>query len=297
MSDEAAVAKKKPPAVVYKRKPCTGNYYAMDLPLHHCNILKMMEPKLPPVHPESMYNHLPKPVVDAITEKPERYVSIFRPTVLEENKANKMPMRTMGPVKVEVRHVKFLKTPTIIPQTPEKFVRLSRARKPPVPLQADRKPIKPRPKRDFLKTMDSLTMVEPVPAFVDIKGHREILKTSGFVPVFCDKKEYGKIPKYLLKRYKENLLKAEAEYSKLKERIDKEARKQMSDTERTSILEGLRKIWNQANTDYQLLPLVMVTHSMLARKERLEEEMTHLETAIAMFEDQSNPVFLPHEDD
>ncbi|XP_062235978.1 enkurin-like [Platichthys flesus] len=294
---EAAGAKKKIPTVVYKRKACTGNHYAMDLPLHHCNILKMMEPKLPTVRPESMYNHLLKPVVDDITEKPKRYVSKFRPTVLKENKANKMAMRTMGPVKVEVRHVKLLRKPTNIPPKLEKVPQVSRVRKPGVPLQAERTPREARPKKDFLKTRDSLNTVKPEPAFVDIKGHREILKSSGFVPVYSTKKEYGKIPKYLIKRYKENLLKAEEQHSLLKERIDKETRKQMSDAERKSILQGLRKIWNKVNTDYQVLPLVMDTHSMLARKERLEEEMTHLETAIAMFQDQSNPVFLPHDDD
>ena len=37
---------------------------------------------------------------------------------------------------------------------------------------------------------DSLTTVKPEPAFVDIKGHREILKTSGFVPVYAAKKVF-----------------------------------------------------------------------------------------------------------
>ncbi|XP_034428983.1 enkurin-like [Hippoglossus hippoglossus] len=268
----------------------------MDLPLHHSNIIKMTEAKLPTAHPESMYNHLPKPVVD-ITEKPQRYVSKFRQTVIEESKANKMAMRTMGPAKVEVGHVKFLRKPTNNPQTLEKVPQVYLVKKPAVPLQAERTPIETRPKRDFLKTMDSLKTVKPEPAFVDIKGHREILRTSGFVPVYTEKKDYGQIPEYLLKRYEENLLRAEEEYSKLKEMIDKEAKKKMSDAERQSILQGLRKNWNQANTDYQLLPLVMVTHSMLARKERLEEEMTHMESAIAIFEDQSNPIFLPRDDE
>ena len=54
--------------------------------------------------------------------------------------------------------------------------------------------------------------------------------------------DYGKIPAYLLKRYKENLLRAEEEYAKLKEMIDNQAKKKMPEAERQSILKVFEHI-------------------------------------------------------
>ena len=68
---EAAVPRKKFPPDVYKNKPCIR-----DLTLIYSNAVKMMVPKLPPMQQESIYNHLPKPVVEI--EKPQRYVYSYK---------------------------------------------------------------------------------------------------------------------------------------------------------------------------------------------------------------------------
>ncbi|XP_019961591.2 enkurin-like isoform X1 [Paralichthys olivaceus] len=264
--------------------------YVCGLDFHYKKISKA-EKSVPEWPEESIFT---QKVAD-VPEKMQRYVSKFRPQVLVESKANKMAMRTMGPAKVEVEPYKSIRLPKNKPKLPERVPHVCSMKKPPVPLCTEHPPVLMKPKRNFLKTMQKLKKVTHEPAFIDIKGHRQILKDSGYVPVYAKKEDYGKIPKYLVQLHKEKLKKTEEEYSVLKHELDKMARKLMSDAEREYILKGLRKTWKKVHSDYQLLPFVLETFSMLARKDRLEKELCRLEANIALFES-SRPIYLERDD-
>lgn len=59
---------------------------------------------------------------------------------------------------------------------------------------------------------------------------------------------------------------------------------QLSDEERTAILEGLKKNWDKLHHDYQGLSVVTDTPAKKARKERIEGEMKQLEKDIEQIE-------------
>ncbi|KAK7881561.1 hypothetical protein WMY93_029970 [Mugilogobius chulae] len=121
---------------------------------------------------ESVYDLLPKE--EQKPEKPTRYVSKFRPTVVQEEKLPKRPMRTMGPAKVEV-------------PSPEKFLK-KHSKEP-------RLPDKPQSAKEGPK---------PKPISVDNHtGHKEVLENSGLVPKYIKKTDFGKVPTYLQHREKQ----------------------------------------------------------------------------------------------
>uniref|UniRef100_A0A3Q3VR58 Enkurin, TRPC channel interacting protein n=2 Tax=Mola mola TaxID=94237 RepID=A0A3Q3VR58_MOLML len=144
------------------------------------------------VHPpESIYNLLPKQEVHI--SKPSRYVSKYRSAVVLETKANKDPMRTMGPAKVEVPSPdKYLRKHSKEPRSPDKMQISQRhactVKKPPVPARTDNPPMGIHTKKNFIRTAIFVT-VKPKPAIVDTnKGHKQLLDNSGLAPKYTKKK-------------------------------------------------------------------------------------------------------------
>uniref|UniRef100_A0A3B5A6E2 Enkurin domain-containing protein n=1 Tax=Stegastes partitus TaxID=144197 RepID=A0A3B5A6E2_9TELE len=144
--------------------------------------------------PESIYAHLPEE--ESHTEKPPRYVSKFRPTVVLENKLSKDTMRTMGPAKVELPSPdKYLKKNSK-ESKPYEATECSRGahktcscteRKAPVPARTDNPLMGIHTKRDFIKTAVAVPK-KPQPICVDTnKGHKQPLENSGLVPKFIKK--------------------------------------------------------------------------------------------------------------
>ncbi|XP_040921736.1 enkurin [Toxotes jaculatrix] len=250
------------------------------------------------VHPpESVYNLIPRDEVH--TQKPPRYISKFRPTVILEKKLAKDAMRTMGPAKVEVPSPeKYLKKHSKEPKLLESeyFYRQYGQRiraKPAVPARTDNPPMGIHTKRDFIKTTAMVPM-KPQPTSVDTnKGHKQRLETSGLVPKYIKKKDYGEVPEYLLQRNEEER-RAQEEYNNfVKEQKEQAAMKHLSDEERQAVLEGLKKNWDKLHHEYQGLSLVTDTKSKKAHKERLEVAMNQLENDISFFE-RFKTIYIPN---
>uniref|UniRef100_UPI0037E70F17 enkurin n=1 Tax=Semicossyphus pulcher TaxID=241346 RepID=UPI0037E70F17 len=234
--------------------------------------------------PESVYNLLPREEVH--TEKPPRYRSKFRPTVVLEGKSTKDAMRTMGPANVEVpspdkylkKHSKETKLPES--ESPNQLF----DQKPPVPPRTDQPLMGIHTKRDFIKTATSVPM-KPQPTSVDTsKGHKQPLENSGLLPKYINKKHYGDVPKYLQQRIEEEQT-AKKEYDNfVKEQRERGALKHLPDEERQAILQGLKANWDQLHHEYQGLSLVTDTMTKKAHKESLEGAMKQLESSISLIE-------------
>ncbi|KAJ3580732.1 hypothetical protein NHX12_034210 [Muraenolepis orangiensis] len=201
--------------------------------------------------PESIHNLLPREEVR--TEKPPRYISKFRATVLQETKLSKDARKTMGPAK------------------------------------SDQPLMGLHSKKDFVRTnVMETTLAEPrkpQPMYADTKrGHRHLLENSGLVPKYINKKDYGETPEYLKQRMEEEQ-RAQEEYDRnVSDRMMDGAMKKLSEDERTSILGGLKQNWEELNHQYQGLSLVTDTMSKRQHKVRLEQALQQLESDISMLE-------------
>ncbi|XP_071751608.1 enkurin isoform X1 [Centroberyx gerrardi] len=244
--------------------------------------------------PESVYNLMPREEVK--TEKPPRYMSKFRTTVVLEKKSNKDAMRTMGPAKAEVPSPeKYLRKHSKEPKLPEKKLyskagdSVDTLRKPGVPVRTDNPTMGIHTKRDFIKTnaLENIMAVPRTqqPTYADTnRGHKQLLEKSGLVPKYIKKKDYGEIPEYLQQR-NEEAQRAQEEYdSYVKEQMKQGAMKQLSDEERQNILQGLKKNWEELHHQYQGLSVVTDTITKKSRKERLDLAMKQLESDINVFE-------------
>lgn len=95
------------------------------------------------------------------------------------------------------------------------------------------------------------------------------------------------MPTYLRKR-QEEMARAQEEYNAyIAESFKKGAMKQLSESERGSILMGLKANWEDLYHQYQGLSVVTDTLPKKHRKERLEFEMKQLERDIQMMEKHS----------
>ncbi|XP_074549670.1 enkurin [Halichoeres trimaculatus] len=250
--------------------------------------------------PESVYNLLPRE--ETAPRKPPRYMSKFRPTVLQESKSTKDARRTMGPAEVELPSPeKFLKKRSKDPKPAGKAessreARSCSARKPPVPARTDPPVMGLQTKRDFLKTVSAVPM-KPQPTCVDSsKGHRQRLENSGLIPQYIRKKDYGEVPQYLQQRNEEEKMAQEEFRNFVKEQRAQGAMKQLSEEERTNILEGLKKNWDLLHHEYQGLSFVTDTMTKKARKTRLEKEMEQLKNDIQRME-KFRTIYVPKNQD
>uniref|UniRef100_A0A668A0T0 Enkurin, TRPC channel interacting protein n=1 Tax=Myripristis murdjan TaxID=586833 RepID=A0A668A0T0_9TELE len=149
------------------------------------------------VHPpESVYNLIPKEEVKV--EKPPRYMSKFRTTVVQEKKSNKDLMRTMGPAKAEMPSPeKYLRKHSKEPKLPETVctsaVEHSFTNFIYVPKRMDNPTMGIHTTKNFVKT-NALANVMAVPKKVqptsaDTKnGDKQVLENSGLVPKYIKRK-------------------------------------------------------------------------------------------------------------
>ncbi|XP_033126896.1 enkurin-like [Anneissia japonica] len=249
---------------------------------------------------ESIYNLIPQEEIRP--PKKAMYQSQFRSKVKEEKKTNKSPNRTMGPAKVDLHQTsEFLKKRSGEPKLPasEPFKYADDERKrPPVP-KANEKPLMGlKSNKDFVKTnaVENIMSVPRKPAanFADtVHGSTHPLEPSGLVPVYTSKKNFGKVPEYLTKR-NEEVRRAQEEYDDyIREHYRRGAMKNLSESERQSIIDGLKKNWEGIHHQYQGLSMVTDTAPKKARKERLEAEMKQLERDIELLE-KHNVIYISH---
>ncbi|XP_030055149.1 enkurin [Microcaecilia unicolor] len=235
--------------------------------------------------------------------KPFRYVSTFKESVKYESKKNKTAHKTMGPAKLDVpspkeyllKHSKEPKLPerksTEKEDNLEKSIEKedNRPKKPFVPKRTDQPIMGVLTKKNFIRSNAAEAIMEvakkPQLIFVDSKrGDKHPLESSGLVPKYINKKDYGENPKYLTRK-KEEAKRAQEEYDAyVKERLREGAMKQLSEEERESVLLGLKKNWDEVHHEYQGLSVVIDTLPKKMHKERLETEMKQLERDIQLIE-------------
>ncbi|KAM6953221.1 enkurin [Aplochiton taeniatus] len=242
--------------------------------------------------PESIYNLIPREEVK--TEKPPRYTSKFRDQVKIEKQLNKASNKTMGPSKVDLPSPeKYLQKHSKEPKLPERqtfpHVKEETDKKPRIPPKTDNPLMGIHTKKNFVKTnaIENIMSVprKPQAIYTDTKsGDKHSLENSGLIPKYIKKKDYGETPGYLLQRRQE-VQRVQEEYNDyVKERMKQGAMKQLSQEERNTILQGLKKNWGELHHQYQGLSVVTDTTPKKYRKERLELEIKQLESDIDLIE-------------
>ncbi|KAM5340784.1 enkurin isoform 2-T2 [Glossophaga mutica] len=219
-----------------------------------------------------------------------RYISIFKRAIKEDMQKSKTAMKTMGPPKVEVPSPKdFLKKhskeKTLPPK--KKFDR-TEPKKPPVPLRSDHPVMGVQSEKNFVSSNAADVIMgvakKPKPIYVDKRtGDKHDLETSGLVPKYINKKDYGVTPEYICKR-NEEIKNAQEEYDNyIQENLRKAAMKRLSDEEREAVLEGLKKNWEEVHKEFQSLS-VFDSMPKKTHKQKLEEKMKQLEHDIGVIE-------------
>ncbi|KFV89809.1 Enkurin, partial [Eurypyga helias] len=221
-----------------------------------------------------------------------RYISTFRPSVKREAEKNKAQWKAMGPAKVAVPSQKnFLLKHSKNPKLPERKKEQDSKKLPAlsVPRRTDHPVMGIQNKKNFINTnaVAAITGLpkKPQPICVDRRqGDKYLLETSGLVPKYIKKKDYGVTPKYVIRR-KEEMKRAQNEYeARVLEDLKKRAMKQLSDEERINLLQGLKKNWEEVNREFQGLWVQIDTIHKKLHKEKLESQMKQLEHDIEVIE-------------
>uniref|UniRef100_G3TF32 Enkurin, TRPC channel interacting protein n=1 Tax=Loxodonta africana TaxID=9785 RepID=G3TF32_LOXAF len=239
---------------------------------------------------ESVYNLIPSDAKEP-PQPPRYYTSVFKTTVKEDVQKAKNAMKTMGPAKVEVPSPKnFLKKHSkekTLP--PKKKFEWNEPRKPPVPQRSEHPVMGIQSGKNFINTNAADVIMgvakKPKPIYVDKRtGDKHDLESSGLVPKFINKKDYGVTPGYICKR-NEEVKKAQEEYDNyVQENLRKAAMKRLSDEEREAVLQGLKKNWEVVHKEFQSLSVFIDSIPKKMRKQKLEEEMKQLEHDIGVIE-------------
>ncbi|CAF1538982.1 unnamed protein product, partial [Didymodactylos carnosus] len=96
--------------------------------------------------------------------------------------------------------------------------------------------------------------------------------------------DFGEVPVYI-KRRQEDMKKAQDEYSSyVTDYFRRGAMREMAEQERHTIIDGLKKQWEDVHHEYQTLSVIIDTIPKRQRKERLEHEMQLLEKDIDLLE-------------
>ncbi|KAM6314872.1 enkurin [Aegotheles albertisi] len=239
---------------------------------------------------ERLFHLLPRPEEQPL--KPPRYISTFRASVKREAEKNKAQWKTMGPAKVaEPSPKNFLqkhsKEPKLSASKKEQDSKKSPALS--VPRRTDRPVMGIQSKKNFINTnaVAAITGLpkKPQPISVDSRqGDKYLLETSGLVPKYIKKKDYGVTPKYVTRR-NEEMKRAQKEYeASILENLKKRAMKLLSDEERRSLLQGLKKNWEEVYREFQGLPVKIDTIPKKLYKEKLESQLKQLEHDIEVIE-------------
>ncbi|KAM9647037.1 enkurin isoform 2-T3 [Morphnus guianensis] len=220
------------------------------------------------------------------------YISTFRPSVKREAEKNKAQWKTMGPAKVAVPSPKnFLQKHSKEPKLPARKKEQDSKKLPAlsVPRRTDHPVMGIQSKKNFINTnaVAAITGLpkKPQPIYVDRRqGDKYLLETSGLVPKYIKKKDYGVTPKYVTRR-NEEMKRAQKEYeASILEHLKKRAMKRLSDEERRSLLQGLKKNWEEVYREFQGLSVEIDTIPKKIYKEKLESQMKQLEHDIEVIE-------------
>ncbi|XP_044535499.1 enkurin [Gracilinanus agilis] len=240
--------------------------------------------------PESIYNLIPADT--KVPAKPSRYVSIFKTAVKNDLQKGKTACKTMGPAKIELPSPKeFLQKHSKVPKLPPSDIKPDKPqrKKPPVPSRNDHPIMGIQSGKNFINTNAADVIMgvakKPKALYVDKRtGDRHGLEYSGLIPKYINKKDYGITPQYICKR-NEEVKKVQEEYDNyVQENLKRAAMKRLSDEERDSVLQGLKKNWEEVHKEFQSLSVFIDSLPKRIRKQRLEAEMKQLEHDIGVIE-------------
>jgi hypothetical protein len=238
---------------------------------------------------ECITSLIPQPMPEKV--KPERYTSLYRQNVAQGYKANKAVNKTMGPAKVNVSSPnEFLKKSSkALPPVAATTKKREGTRKPPVPTRNEQNDPAAPTEKDFIKTnaIENITSVprKPKAQYCDTNtGHKNDLLTSGLVPRFTLKTDFGKVPEYLSSRKSEVQYAQERYDQYVAEEMRSRALEQIDDKSRQELLTGLKAKWEDLHQKFQGLSVVTDTAPKKNRKERMEAQMSQLERDIDLLE-------------
>ncbi|XP_044281224.1 enkurin isoform X2 [Varanus komodoensis] len=221
-----------------------------------------------------------------------RYVSTLKPYVKHTIQQSKAPWKTIGPPKVQVPSPKnFLQKHSKEPKLPKRKKDRDRKKmiEPTVPKRTDVPLMGIQCTKNFISSNAANVIMgvakKPLPICVDRRqGDKFLLETSGLVPRYLKKKDYGLTPKYVTKR-NEEAKRAQEEYDAyVKETLRQKAMKRLTEEERENVLEGLKKNWEEVHQTFQNLSVEIDTIPKKLHKERLETQMKQLEHDIQTIE-------------
>jgi len=221
--------------------------------------------------------------------KPPRHVSKYKPVVRAEASQNKFDSKTMGPAKVQVSEpADYLKkSDTALPE-PQKTDRKP-VRKPKVPTRYEQNKVAAKTEKDFIKTnaIENITSVprKPTAQYCDTNtGNKNDLLTSGLVPRYTMKEDFGQLPPYLVSRNHEVRAAQERYDEYVAEELRARALDQIGTEQRAELLRGLKAKWDDLHQQFQGLSVVTDTAPKKNRKERMEAQMSQLERDIDLLE-------------
>lgn len=222
--------------------------------------------------------------------KPPRHVSTYKTAVKAEASQNKFESKTMGPAKVQVsKPADYLKkSDTTLPEPVQKSEKKP-SRKPSVPRRNEQNKVAAKTEKDFIKTnaIENITSVprKPKAQYCDTNtGHKNDLLTSGLVPRYTMKADFGKLPQYLVARNQEVRAAQERYDEYVAEELRARALEQIGTEQRAELLRGLKAKWDDLHQQFQGLSVVTDTAPKKNRKERMEAQMSQLERDIDLLE-------------
>jgi len=231
--------------------------------------------------------------------KPPRHVSKYKPVVKAEASQNKFESKTMGPAKVQVSEpADYLKkSDTALPE-PQKTAKKP-VRKPKVPTRYEQNKVAAKTEKDFIKTnaIENITSVprKPTAQYCDTNtGKKNDLLTSGLVPRYTMKEDFGQLPPYLVARNQEVRAAQERYDEYVAEELRARALDQIGTAQRAELLRGLKAKWDDLHQQFQGLSVVTDTAPKKNRKERMEAQMSQLERDIDLLERHSTIYVAKH---
>ncbi|XP_039763622.1 enkurin [Pararge aegeria] len=167
---------------------------------------------------------------------------------------------------------------------------------PPVPKRPPPGKFPEKPKVNFrvLNIKKAIkTKPKPVePRLVDTRdGHIKKIQGSGEVPEFCLRKDFGQMPRYLVKRNRR--IQKELDKIRYAEENKESLCKLINEEERQALLKDLKYNWQLLQKAFLQLPILTDTIPKIHRKTKMEQELKQLEKDIALVE--SNPYIYIYE--
>ncbi|XP_025207524.1 enkurin-like [Melanaphis sacchari] len=221
--------------------------------------------------------------------KPSMHRSMFNNSIRREFKLNKGCHQTMGYAEVKVNEPsEFLKKNSrkVIRPFVENVKTSARN-----PVQCPCYPNKLLPKKEISRNfllenfVDVVRKVPPLPKHrvQDTRnGHTMVLDEVGLEPLYVLKKDFGKLPLYIKKKFKKNETDKRIEIERIQ--AIKPPLRHLSEEEHHTLLTGLKTNWAELYKQFLLLPILTDSMTKINRKTNLENQLRNLEKDIDLLE-------------